>query len=80
MTSQTKDRTRTRGPKRELFGQIALKKGFLTEEQLEQALERLLKEVGKKLDRSRVTLLKAELESVAAKSYSPRLWAREVEA
>ncbi len=40
MTSQTKDRTKTRGPKRELFGQIALKKGFLTEEQLEQALER----------------------------------------
>ena len=45
-----------------------------------KALERLLKEVGKKLDRSRVTLLKAELDATARKSFSPRFWAKEVQA
>ena len=44
-----------------------------------KALERLLKEVGKKLDRSRVTLLKAELDATARKSFSPRFWAKEVQ-
>jgi RecB family exonuclease len=44
------------------------------------ALEKLLKELGKKHDRARVRLLKAELESVAHKSHAPRFWAKEVPA
>jgi len=43
-----------------------------------KALEGLLKELGKKLDRPRVNLLKAELEAVAKKTHSPRFWAKEV--
>ncbi|MCP4603959.1 MAG: PD-(D/E)XK nuclease family protein [Proteobacteria bacterium] len=43
-----------------------------------KALERLLKELGTQLDKPRVTLLKAELKTVAEKSYSPRFWAKEV--
>ena len=45
-----------------------------------KALDRLLKEAGKTLDRSRVTLLKAELDATAEKSFSPRFWAKEVAA
>lgn len=37
-----------------------------------KALEALLKELGKSLDKPRVTLLKAELEAKAKKSHSPR--------
>jgi RecB family exonuclease len=43
-----------------------------------KALEALLKELGKSLDKPRVTLLKAELEAKAKKSHSPRFWAKEV--
>lgn len=45
-----------------------------------KALDRLLKEAGKTLDRSRVALLKAELDATAEKSFSPRFWAKEVAA
>ena len=43
-----------------------------------KALEGLLKELGKKLDKPRVKLLKAELEAKADKHQSPRFWAKEV--
>ena len=43
-----------------------------------KALEKLLKELGKSTDRARVRLVKTELEAVADKSFSPRLWAKEV--
>jgi RecB family exonuclease len=43
-----------------------------------KALEALLKSLGKKLDKPRVSLLKAELEAHADKRMSPRLWAKEV--
>lgn len=43
-----------------------------------KSLEGLLKELGKKLDRPRVNLLKAELDAVAKKTHSPRFWAKEV--
>ena len=43
-----------------------------------KAVDKLVKEAGK--DRARARLLKAELENVAAKSHSPRLWAKEVSA
>ena len=36
--------------------------------------------MGKTLDRSRVALLKAELDATAEKSFSPRFWAKEVAA
>ncbi len=45
-----------------------------------KALDALLKEFGKETDRARVRLLKAELESVARKTYTPRFWAKEVPA
>ena len=45
-----------------------------------KALEAFLKEIGKSTDRARVRLLKAELESVAEKTHSPRFWAKEVPA
>ena len=45
-----------------------------------KALERVLKEAGKSLDRARVSLLKAELDATADKTYSPRFWAKEVSA
>ncbi len=45
-----------------------------------KALEALLKELGKSTDRARIRLLKAELESLAEKTHSPRLWAKEVAA
>lgn len=45
-----------------------------------KALDRLLKEAGKTLDRSRVALLKAELDATAERSFSPRFWAKEVAA
>ncbi len=43
-----------------------------------KALDALLKSLGKKLDKPRVSLLKAELEAHADKKMSPRLWAKEV--
>lgn len=43
-----------------------------------KALEALLKELGKSLDRPRVNLLKAELDAIAKKTHSPRFWAKEV--
>jgi len=45
-----------------------------------KALERLVKDLGKTMDKGRVTLLKAELEASAEKSHSPRFWARAVAA
>lgn len=43
-----------------------------------KALDALLKSLGKKLDKPRASLLKAELEAHADKRMSPRLWAKEV--
>ncbi|HQG04538.1 MAG TPA: PD-(D/E)XK nuclease family protein [Thermoleophilia bacterium] len=43
-----------------------------------KALDALLKSLGKKLDKPRVSLLKAEIEAHADKRMSPRLWAKEV--
>jgi len=43
-----------------------------------KSLERLLKELGKEIDKSSVTLLKAELAAKSNKSYSPRFWAKEI--
>ena len=43
-----------------------------------KALDALLKSLGRKLDKPRVSLLKAELEAHADKRMSPRLWAKEV--
>jgi len=43
-----------------------------------KALDALLKSLGKKLDKPRVSLLKAELDAHADKKHSPRLWAKEV--
>jgi len=45
-----------------------------------KALDALLKSLGKKLDKPRVSLLKAELEAHADKTHSPRFWAKEVAA
>lgn len=45
-----------------------------------KALEALLKELGKEMDRPRVNLLKAEIEANATKTHSPRFWAKEVSA
>ncbi len=45
-----------------------------------KALDRLVKDLGKTLDKGRVTLLKAELEATAEKSHSPRFWAKAVTA
>jgi len=45
-----------------------------------KALDALVKEASKSLSKSRATLLKAELEARADKTYSPRFWAREVRA
>ncbi len=42
------------------------------------ALDELLKGAAKQLSRERVALLKAELEAMADKSVSQRLWAKEV--
>jgi len=43
-----------------------------------KALEGLLKELGKSMERPRVNLLKAELDAIAEKTHSPRFWAKEV--
>lgn len=43
-----------------------------------KALEALLKELGKSIDRPRLNLLKAELDAIADKTHSPRFWAKEV--
>ncbi len=45
-----------------------------------KALDGLVKEVGKRLDKPRLALLKAELEARAEKTHSPRFWAKEVAA
>lgn len=41
-----------------------------------KALDRLLKETGKHIGRPQLTLLKAELESCAKKTHTPRVWAK----
>lgn len=43
-----------------------------------KALDAVLKSLGKRLEKPRVALLKAELEAHADKTHSPRLWAKEV--
>ncbi|MCP3105368.1 PD-(D/E)XK nuclease family protein [Myxococcus sp. K15C18031901] len=43
-----------------------------------KALDALLKDEGKRLGTARIALLKAELNSLAAKHHSPRFWAKEV--
>ena len=43
-----------------------------------KALEALLKDLCKNMERPRVTLLKAELDAKAKKSFSPRFWAKGV--
>ncbi len=43
-----------------------------------KALDALLKSLGKRLDKPRVSLLKAELDAHADKKLSPRFWAKEV--
>ena len=40
---------------------------------------KLLREIGRTTDRARVRLLKVELEAIADKSNSPRLWAKAVQ-
>ena len=42
-----------------------------------KALDAYLKKLGKEMEKSRVTLLKAELGAVVKKSFSPRFWAKE---
>jgi len=44
-----------------------------------KAVEKLIKEVSKLLEKPRVLLLKAELDSVTEKSLSPRFWAKKVQ-
>jgi RecB family exonuclease len=43
-----------------------------------KALDSLMKKLAQETDRSRVLLLKAELDDNATKTHSPRLWAKEV--
>lgn len=62
--------TATGSSREELLGKLAIVD--------KKALEALLKEVGKQLDKPRVALLKAELEAKAEKRHSPRFWAKEV--
>jgi putative RecB family exonuclease len=45
-----------------------------------KALDRLVKDLGKTLDKPQVTLLKAQLEATASKQFSPRFWAKAVSA
>jgi RecB family exonuclease len=59
-------------PKEELLGRLAAID--------KKALDGLLKELGKQLDKPRLALLKAELEAHADKTHSPRFWAKEVAA
>jgi hypothetical protein len=42
------------------------------------ALDALVKELGRHLDKSKVLMLRAELQAVAEKSFTPRLWAKQV--
>lgn len=56
--------------KRELLNRIAMVDN--------KALETLLKELGKNTERSRVNLLKAELDAAATKRFTPRFWAKGV--
>ena len=57
-------------PQAEIIEQIASIDG--------KALEKLLKDEGKALGKSKLNLLKAELEAAATKRYSPRFWAKAV--
>ena len=43
------------------------------------ALDALLNELGARLDKSKVLMLRAELEAVADKTLLPRLWAKQVQ-
>ncbi len=45
-----------------------------------KALDKMVKELGDQLDRPVITLLKAELEATAKRSFSSRFWAKEVSA
>ena len=45
-----------------------------------KALDQLIKELGRELDRPKLNMLKAELEATAHKTYSPRFWAKAVSA
>ncbi len=56
-------------PRDELLGKVAVVE--------KKALDGLLKDLGKRLDKPRVSLLKAELEAKADKRHSPRFWAKE---
>jgi RecB family exonuclease len=56
-------------PRDELLGKVAVVE--------KKSLDALLKELGKRLDKPRVSLLKAELEARAEKRQSPRFWAKE---
>jgi len=58
-------------PKEELLGRLAAID--------KKALDALLKELGKQVDKPRLSLLKAELEAHADKTHSPRFWAKEVQ-
>ncbi len=42
-----------------------------------KTVDSLVTKLGKQLDTSKTALLKAELQAIAQKSYSPRLWAKE---
>ncbi len=53
----------------ELLGKVAVVE--------KKALDAILKDLGKRLDKPRVSLLKAELEAKAEKRHSPRFWAKE---
>jgi len=57
-------------PREELLGRL----GTIDK----KALDALLKGIGKKLEKPRLLLLKAELEAHADKIHSPRFWAKEV--
>lgn len=54
----------------ELLGKVAVVE--------KKALDAVLKDVGKRLDKPRVSLVKAELEANAETRHSPRFWAKEV--
>ena len=56
-------------PRDELLSKVAVVE--------KKSLDALLKELGKRLDKPRVSLLKAELEARAEKRQSPRFWSKE---
>jgi hypothetical protein len=55
-------------------GEVLAKLGTIDK----KALDALLRSLGKKLEKPRIALLKAELDAHADKRVSPRLWAKEV--